>query len=384
MTCNEMKKNITLLVDDEIDGQSKQIIQSHIESCSSCLKEYIKVVSMRRLINSDPYLNNLKSKNITMDIFEKISEENINRKSTYVKKIRELIFLKKKLFITCIVGILIGCSFVPVNGKSLSKSMGNWIKEIQFKYTLNSKDGKRIDVNHTLSVDKDRPGSLQSIYDEMDKALLEAQEIADPEDRQKRIEEIYQETNTIIENKIAEDEKKLLEQNTILYYNSIEEAKNNIPISFPVPSYIPDGFVFDKVQYSKHNSGTHEMVRLFYKRDNELTPSQYTLKYNKEDSLLISYVLDDMYIQDSISNQISITESFNQNTRVEEITIQDIPGFMLIESREKYNSLFMSLTLLCDNYRISTGMSTHSLNIDNEMEKVKAELTKVMEAYITQ
>lgn len=384
MTCNKIKKNITLLVDDEIDDQSKQTIQSHIKSCSSCLNEYIKIASMRRLINSDPYLNNLKSKHITMDIFEKISKENINHKSTGVKVIRELIYLKKKLFITCIVGILIGCSFIQVNGKSLSRSMGNWIKEIQLKYTLDSKDGKKIDVNHTLSVDKDRPGSLQSIYDEMDKALIEAQEITDPMERQKRIEEIYQETNTIIENKIAKDEQRLLEQNTIVYYNSLEEAKNSIPISFPIPKYIPDGFVFDKVEYSKHVSETHEMVRFYYKRDNELTQSQYALKYNKEDSLLISYVLDDMYKQDSTSNQISITESFNQNIRVEEITIQDIPGFMLIERRDKYNSLFMSLTLLCDSYRISTGMSIHSLNIDNEMERVKTELAKVIEAYIAQ
>jgi hypothetical protein len=379
-----MKKNITLLVDDEIDDQSKQTIQSHIENCSSCLNEYIKIVTMRKLMNSDPYLNNLKSKNISLEVFEKMNQENINSKSKYSKGIKDLILLKKKFIAACIVGILIGCSFIPVNGKSLSKSMGNWLKEIQLKYTIDSKDGNKIDVNHTLSVDKDRPGSLQSIYDEMDKALLEAHEITDPEDRQKRIEEIYQETNTIIENKIAEDEQRLLEQNTIVYYNSIEEARNNIPISFPVPKYIPDGFIFDKVEYSKHESGTFEMVRFFYKRDNELTQSQYTLKYNKEDSLLISYVLNDMYIKDSTSNQVNIKESFNQNTKVEEIIIQDIPGFMLIERRDKYNSLFMSLTLLCDNYRISTGMSIHSLNIDNEMESVKTELVKIIEAYITQ
>lgn len=381
MNCKNIKKYITLLADEEIDDFNREAVLKHIEGCPSCYSEYRRIVSMKQLLTNDSYLNNLKSKNVTMDVIDIMKDEVIDsRQKDYNPKLRlEWMFMKKILVSVCMTVILTPCLFIPFNGKSLAKAIENFVKSINIGYFITMSDGTNAKINYTGRVDPDLQSPLQSIYDERDRALAEAESITDPTEKQKKTDEILKETQVKIESKITADEEKLHEQSTIIDYTSIEEAKANIPIEFPVPNYLPDGFVFEKIRYSKQNTDRYEMVKYYYKSANASDSSDYA-----QDYLIISYLPQDIHNYEGAPepNQINVTEEFNQNTDIEEISVLNNPGYVLKEINSGKSKFFMSVNALCQNYRVGAGMSIHYSNIESDIENVKSELIKVLESFL--
>lgn len=382
MDCNRIMEYITLLADEEIDDFNREAVLEHIKTCASCFNEYTRILSMKQLLSKDSYLSNLKSKHITTDVIDTIQDENIrkNHKDYKQKLGLEWIFMKKGLVSACIAIILIACLFIPFNEKSFAKSMENWIKQINFKYTSSMQNGTTAEVNHSAVVDQDQKNPLQFIYDERDEALAKAENITDPAEKQKKIDEILNKTQIKLEEKRATDFAKLLEENTIIDYASIEEAKSNITIAFPTPDYIPEGYVLDKVTFIKHNSGIQEMVKFTYKPVNISENEEFT----SNDYLSIGYILETFGTQDPSINEFHVIESYNKNTDIEEISVLNNPGYILKEINSRESKFFMSINAFCQNYRANVAMSMHSANIDSDMELVRSEIVKVMESFISQ
>ena len=51
MSCDEMKIMLSGLVDDELDGQQKKIVEDHIVSCENCRNEYSRLLKLKEVTN---------------------------------------------------------------------------------------------------------------------------------------------------------------------------------------------------------------------------------------------------------------------------------------------------------------------------------------------
>lgn len=127
MECCKAVSLIHLYAVGELNKEDLGKLQKHIQKCSKCSQIYNEALEVNSYMNDLFEEVEIPDNNFRYNVMRTIEEKNKLIGS------RRSIYMRKKIVAAAVAIILIGGSFVPVNGKSLVDTVGKWVNSLKIE-----------------------------------------------------------------------------------------------------------------------------------------------------------------------------------------------------------------------------------------------------------
>lgn len=311
MDCREAKRWISVYSDGEIEKYEQDKLIEHLEICEECMNEVLIISKIKNVLTEIYSEKELPSGNYKKVIMNQIRNKYYSRK----------VYMKKTIA-ACLIGLCLMISVTPINGKSLAKSISEWVSSL--KLTSNG-------VTHYINSDEKR-----GFFEGLDKA-----EVA---------------------------------ERITLKFNSIEDAEAEIGRKIIPPGYIPNGYELVEINVEKIDI-KDMLPRLILRYED----TGYILKDSPKGDEFMRNAIQIMIAYNSLEfiRPENVIETA-PGTNIKMIDISGHKNYMLLDDEEQI--VHRTINLLMPKQDIYISLFTDKLNNPDFEMIAEDELIKIAEA----